>query len=94
MIRTEAEAAALAEVAMDAGVTPDDLRDLLDRIRGAPPLDAEGLPFAPCRVCLGRDFWKPAALPIEGEGWRCAACVPPPKAGGRHACSVPAGRAP
>jgi hypothetical protein len=56
-----------------------------------PPLDAEGLPFAPCPGCGGGDWWKPWTLPLEGAGWRCVACDPPPPDRYRHACAVPPG---
>lgn len=53
-------------------------------------LDAEGLPFAPCPSCGGQDFYKDAGLPLEGDGWCCATCAPPPPDLWRHAVSVPA----
>jgi hypothetical protein len=55
----------------------------------APPLDAEGLPFAACPACGGGLYWKPATLPFAGPGWRCEACNPPPAEGWRHAVAVP-----
>ena len=87
--RVAAEAGALDEVAEAAGMDPDDLRQRLAAARGAPLLDGEGLPFGLCLACGGRDFWKPAALPLEGVGWRCAACVVPPGQEWRHTYSVP-----
>lgn len=57
---------------------------------GAPALDAEGLPCQPCARCGGGDYWKPMALALEGDGWRCATCRPPGVDEWRHACSVPA----
>jgi hypothetical protein len=66
---------------------PDPLRGGV--LVSAPPLDAEGLPFAACPACGGGLFWKPADLPPEGPGWRCEACHPPPAEGWRHACAVP-----
>jgi hypothetical protein len=55
----------------------------------APPLDPEGLPFAPCPACGAGVFWKPASLPFEGPGWACEACHPAPAEGWRHAVAVP-----
>lgn len=58
------------------------------------PLDPEGLPFTAFRACGGGDWWKPAAQPIEGPGWACAACTPPPAEMWRHACAVSVGGRP
>lgn len=57
------------------------------------PLDPEGLPCAACPVCGCGGFWKPAAQPFEGPGWRCEGCAPPKADLWRHACAVPVGDA-
>lgn len=87
--RGEAEAAALAEVAQEAGEDPVDLRQRLEAARGAPPLDAGGLPDRPCRLCGHLHYWKSAEAPFEGPGWHCGGCRPAPAGLHSHAVTVP-----
>ena len=57
-----------------------------------PPLDAEGLPVAPCRACGGRSFWRwPQSSPRHHpRAWFCYRCTPiPPEAGPCDACCLP-----
>lgn len=87
--REEAEEGALAELTMETGEDPDDLRQRLEAARGAPPLDAGGLPDKPCRLCGHPHHWKPAEAPFEGPGWHCAGCRPAPAGRRCHAVTVP-----
>ena len=57
-----------------------------------PPLDAEGLPVAPCPGCGGRSFWRwPQSSPrYDPRAWVCLCCTPiPPEAGPCDACCLP-----
>ena len=57
-----------------------------------PPLDAEGLPIAPCPGCGGRSFWRwPQSSPhYDPRAWVCLRCTPiPPEAGPCDACCLP-----
>lgn len=87
--REEAEALAVEDVARALGLPVDEVRAAV--VPEAPVLVAEGLPCAPCTRCGGGDWWKPMALPFEGEGWRCDTCHPPKPDDWRHAASVPTG---
>jgi hypothetical protein len=50
------------------------------------PLDAEGLPFGPCRTCGGCSFWSESYQ--EGP-WYCARCYPTPFDRFTDGCSIP-----
>ena len=57
-----------------------------------PPLDAEGLPVAPCPGCGGRSFWRwPQSNPRhDPRAWFCIRCTPIPlEAGPCDACALP-----
>jgi len=87
--RAEAEALALEDSARALGLPVHEVRAAV--MPEAPALDAEGLPCQPCTRCGAGDYWKPAHLPFEGEGWRCVTCQPPDRNEWRHAVSVPSG---
>ena len=66
---------------------------IIEALTSPPPLDAAGLPFAPCRLCGGRDFWRAsivaAGAAFDPRGWRCYQCAPPAAGVVVDGCSLP-----
>ena len=66
---------------------------IVEALSAPPPLDAAGLPFTPCRLCGGRDFWRASIVAasegFDPRGWRCYQCAPPPRRLVIDACSLP-----
>jgi len=81
---------------------PDDLvtrlkiasSEIAEILAAPPPLDADGLPYWPCRLCGGRDFWRVSNTAAGDDAfdplaWRCWGCARPAAGVYTDGCSIP-----